>query len=388
MSADVGVLSVDALFARAEQETGLSDYGDPSLPERVAIVIDAVHESSLGDDGDQAAARTIHWLLTSRLRFFADRAEYRLDGEVVVRPLFATGEPRSGTTLLHALLSVDPDARALRFWELMYPSPPPGVATDNGVRRRQADDDWRDILERIPPWLTSHPYNDMLGEGLPECERTWAFDFRSMTPSTWWRVPMLMRPALPQDPSTQYGIHKMFLQHLQHARPARYWVLKGFHGRRLAALFDTYPDANVIWVHRDPVPLIASQITAFGQINECLAGSLDWQAYATDQLATARQNFAAHLDEPLVDDPRVHHVRYPDFVAAPVETVGAFYDRCGVPFSPDAELAMRGYLADNSSDRHGKFAYSTDILPVKVDALNDEFAAYRDRFGLEIETRA
>ena len=218
MSADAGVLSVDALFARAEQETGLSDYGDPSLPERVAIVIDAVRESRLDNDGEQAAARTIHWLLTTRLGFFSDRDRHHIADERIDRPLFATGEPRSGTTLLHALLSVDPDNRALRFWELMYPSPPPGLATDNDVRRREADGDWRDIIARIPPWLTSHPYNDMLGDGLPECERTWAFDFRSMTPSAWWRVPMMMRPALPQDPSTQYGIHKMFLQHLQHGR--------------------------------------------------------------------------------------------------------------------------------------------------------------------------
>ena len=42
--------------------------------------------------------------------------------------MFVTGEPRTGTTLMHALMSVDPDARALRFWEVMYPSGPPGVA--------------------------------------------------------------------------------------------------------------------------------------------------------------------------------------------------------------------------------------------------------------------
>ena len=69
----------------------------------------------------------------------------------------------------------------------------------------------------------------------------------------------------------------MMLQHCQYARPEKYWVLKGFHGRRLATLFDTYPDACMIWVHRDPVQLIASQITLFGQINESLAGSLDWK---------------------------------------------------------------------------------------------------------------
>ena len=95
-----------------------------------------------------------------------------------MRPVFATGEPRSGTTLLHALLSVDPNGRALRFWEVMYPSPPPGLAAPDDPRRARADADWRDIDRAIPRWLVGHPYNDMLGDGLPECERTWAFDFR------------------------------------------------------------------------------------------------------------------------------------------------------------------------------------------------------------------
>ena len=387
MSTGSGALDVDALFAAAQDETGLSDFGDGTLPERVATVVDAIRGCELGADGNAAAVRTIHWLLTSRLQLLEDRRRFPIPDEQIARPLFATGEPRSGTTLLHALLSVDPAARALRFWEVMYPSPPPGLDPDDGVRRHRADADWREILDRIPPWLVSHPYNDLLGDGLPECERTWAFDFRSMTPSAWWRVPMTMRPALPQDPAVQYRIHKMFLQHVQYARPPRQWVLKGFHGRRLPALFDTYPDACVIWVHRDPVQIIASQITAFGQINECLAGRLDWPAYAAEQLASARQSFHAHLDNPLVDDPRILHVPYREFVSAPVETIRRFYERYDVPFTEEADAAMRSYLASNRGDRHGRFTYSTEILPESVDALHEEFTPYRERFGVEIETR-
>jgi hypothetical protein len=257
------------------------------------------------------------------------------------------------------------------------------MASPDDPRRAQADDDWRAILRRIPPWIVSHPYNDALGEGLPECERTWAFDFRSMVPSIWWRVPMLMRPVLPQDYAVQYGIHRMMLQHVQYTRPQRYWVLKGWHTRRLAVMFDTYPDARVIWIHRDPVPVIASQITAFGQINECLAGSLDWDTWAREQLDTARYSILANLDDPLVEDRRVHHVRYPDFASAPVDTIRDFYRKYGIPFTDETEIAMHRWLADNPGDRHGKFVYSTDVLPESVDALNAEFAPYRERFGLD-----
>ena len=79
--------------------------------------------------------------------------------------MFVTGEPRSGTTLMHALMSVDPDARALRFWEVMYPSPPPGLAGADDPRRARADADWREINAKLRSGCTSHPYNDMLGDG-------------------------------------------------------------------------------------------------------------------------------------------------------------------------------------------------------------------------------
>jgi len=387
MTSELPALNAAALLEHAQRETGLADYGDETLPARLSHAVEEIRKNLIRPEGEGDAAKVIHWLLTSRLQFFADRRRYPIAAEEIARPVFATGEPRSGTTLLHALLSVDPNGRALRFWEVMYPSPPPGLAGPGDLRRAQADADWRDISRTIPRWLIGHPYNDMLGDGLPECERTWAFDFRMMTPSAWWRVPMRMHTTLPADARAQYRLHKMMLQHCQYARPAKYWVLKGFHGRRLPVLFDTYPDACVMWIHRDPVQLIASQIVLFGQINESLAGSLDWSAFAAATLAACRESFRANLNESLIDDSRIHHVRYPDFVRDPIAAIRAFYGEYGIPFAADAEAAMTAYLANHCSDRYGKFVYSLDVIGEDVEALHREFAPYRERFGLVIEGR-
>jgi hypothetical protein len=381
-------LEAAALLAAAQSATGLTDFGDATLPARFAHAVAHINDIGMDGAGIEAAARVCHGLLTSRLQFLADRERYPLAQERIERPLFATGEPRSGTTLLHALLAVDPNARALRFWEVMYPSPPPGLAHAEDSRRAQADADWREILARLPKWLISHPYNDMLGNGLPECERTWAFDFRVMTPTAWWRVPMGMNIAgLPADAHAQYRIHKMMLQHCQYARPRRYWVLKGFHGQRLQELFATYPDASVIWVHRDPVQAIASRIVLTGELVEGLTGHVDWPAQATLHLAACRAGFEATLRNPLVADPRIYHVRYPDFVADPIGTIRGYYEFAGVPFTPEAAAAMRDYLQHNRGDRYGKFEYSPQVIGVDVAALHAEFAPYRQRFGLEIEQR-
>lgn len=379
------------LLAAAQAQTGLSDWGDTSLPARFGLAVDHLNGLAMGEDGNRRAAEVCLWLLTSRLRFFDDRQHFPVGDEVIERPLFATGEPRSGTTLLHALMSVDPDARALRFWEVMNPSPPPGTVSGIDPRIARADADWREINARLPGWLRSHPYNDMLGNGLPECERTWAFDFRVMTPTAWWRVPMpMVSSGLPTDPAMQYRIHTMMLQQFQFARPKKYWVLKGFHAVRLKALFDAYPDANLVWIHRDPVQVAASRIQLSGDLVEGMSGRVDWKEQARVHLDATRASIAATLANPFLDDPRICHVRYSDFVRDPVGTIGYYYRHCGMTLSPAAEAAMHAYLRENRGDRHGKFRYSTALLTdigEDIAALHREFAPFRARFGVEIENR-
>ena len=381
-------LDATALLAAAESATGLCDWGDPTFTQRFATAVELVRGANMNAEGERIAATNTHWLLCDRLRFFDDHLKYGLDKELIARPLVVTGEPRSGTTLLHALLSVDPDARALRFWEVMHPSPPPGLATPDDPRRAQADAEWREINARLPNWLRSHPYNDMLGDGLPEDERTWAFDFRVLTPTAWWRVPMgMVVGGLPADPPAQYRIHRMMLQAIQHGRPRKYWVLKGFHATRFPAFFECYPDARVLYIHRDPVQSIASRIRMAADLSEGLTGSVDLAAQARTHTALGRAGFHAILDNPMIDDPRIHHVRYQDFVADPVGTIRRFYGFAGHAWTRAAEAAMRDYLASNRGDRHGKFLYTTELIDGDIDALHEEFAPYRERFGLDIEKR-
>jgi hypothetical protein len=385
-------LDATEMLGDAEAETGLHDYGDPTLPERFAAAVDHLNGLGMNADGRLQAVQVCRWLLTSRLEFIEDRNRYPIGNEVVEAPMFVTGEPRSGTTLMHALMSVDPHARALRFWEVMYPSPPPGVAAADDDRRDRADADWREINAKMPKWLHSHPYNDMLGDGLPEDERTWAFDFRVMTPTAWWRVPMQsLVGGLATDPTAQYRLHKAMLQQLQYNRPPKYWVLKGFHGFRLTEMFETYPDAFMVWLHRDPVQVAASRTMMMADIMDGIVGPVDLHAEAKKHLEMTRASIANTMSNPLVDDPRILHIRYTDFIADPVAAVQRYYTFCGRELASEAETAMRAYLANNRGDRYGKFTYSAQLLidiGEDLDALHAEFRPFRERFGVEIERRA
>ena len=384
-------LDPQALLARAKAETGLSDWGDDSFETRLGLAVNHINGIPMDEAGRQAAAENIHWLLTDRLGFFNDRKLYPLADEVIDHPMFATGEPRSGTTLMHALMSVDPDARALRFWEVMHPTPPPGTVEGRDPRLALADDDWREINTKMWKWLHCHPYNDMLGDGLPEDERSWAFDFRVMTPTGWWRVPMQnLSLGLPTDSVAQNRIHKMMLQALQYKRPKKYWVLKGFHGHRLKEFFETYPDATLVWLHRDPVQVAASSTAMMRDIMEGIVGKIDMVAEAKQHLDRVRASIQNTMTNPLLQDPRIMHVRYKDFVADPIGTIGKYYAFTSRELTPQARAAMQDYLANNKGDRHGKFDYSTKLLTdagFDIDALNEEFRPFRERYDVEIEKR-
>jgi len=105
-------LDASAMLTGAQAETGLDDYGDATLPERFALAVDHLNGIGMDANGIEQAERVCHSLLTSRLEFIEDRNRYPIGAEVIDHPMFVTGEPRSGTTLMHALMAVDPNARA------------------------------------------------------------------------------------------------------------------------------------------------------------------------------------------------------------------------------------------------------------------------------------
>jgi hypothetical protein len=125
-------------------------------------------------------------------------------------------------------------------------------------------------------------------------------------------------------------------------------------------------------------------------IAEGVVGPVDLHAEAKKHLEMTRASIANTMSNPLVDDPRILHVRYSDFIADHIGTVRRYYAFCGRERTGRAESVMRAYLANNRGDRYGKFTYSTRLLTdigEDLDALHAEFRPFRERFGVAIENR-
>jgi hypothetical protein len=77
-----------------------------------------------------------------------------------------------------------------------------------------------------------------------------------------YQIPRYVQWLRDADDRASYAVHREFLQHLQcGASPAR-WVLKGVtHTAHFERIKEIYPDARLIWPHRDPVEQLASLAT-------------------------------------------------------------------------------------------------------------------------------
>ncbi len=124
-------LDEKTLLDKACKRTGLDDFGDTSFLEGFRVLLQAYEtEAEFNFIGRVCVHSDTVRTLDNRLRLVADRRRHpAIAAEVIRRPLFITGLPRSGTTFLHALLAQDPDHRAPQVWEVMHPSPPPEAAS-------------------------------------------------------------------------------------------------------------------------------------------------------------------------------------------------------------------------------------------------------------------
>ena len=74
----------------------------------------------------------------------AYRRNPEIENEVIKEPVFILGYGRSGTTILHEVLSQDPQFRSVKRWEAYFPVPSPEAATyhsdpriaKDGIRQR------------------------------------------------------------------------------------------------------------------------------------------------------------------------------------------------------------------------------------------------------------
>lgn len=278
--------------------------------------------------------------------------------ERIERPLFVLGWPRTGTTLMQRLLSLHKDARYTPVWEGYAPLPMDsnGRKISLDERRRKAGKALR-LLAWVAPNLNAiHP----LGIDEPdECYHLFR-NYSAMPPG--WDfayLPSYWSWFDAQDNAKAYEIHKRQLQLLQWIERRGHWVLKSpQHMAGLPGLLKVYPDARIVFTHRDPVEAVASYCSlvavAWGMTSKAVTNKkiTDFViGTAIKSQAAARQALKSLPADQIV------HVEYADMMRDAPGTASAIYERLGYPRDAELPAKMRDWLAANPKNRHGQHTY-------------------------------
>jgi hypothetical protein len=374
-------LRPEPLLALARRRSGLRDFGDETFIEPLRRLLSAcTDEASLGLVGRMATRWDVVRFLTNLLCL--QDAEERDPGvlrEPIERPIFVTGLPRSGTTFLHRMLLEDPDNRAPLVWQTIYPYPPRRGAD---ARPARVAKQLRAFERLAPEFRALHPLDATSPQ---ECSEITAHVFRSLRFDSNYRIPSYRRWLDQAGHEPAYRFHRRFLQHLQRQSAAGRWVVKcPDHLFALDAIRAVYPDARLVFVHRDPVKVLLSVAKLTEVIRRPFTRQLDPREIGRDEsarwLVGTRQMIAVGDDAGLPEP--VHHVQHTALVTDPVGTVAALYRHFGLALAPGVAAAVERYAGERPRGGYGPRDYRFADHGLDPAAERDRFRDYVRRFDI------
>jgi hypothetical protein len=373
----------EALLAQAVEATGLEDMGPDGWQEGLGVLVDdANRHGELSELGLAVFTSWVRRRLRNRLRVI-DWA-HRHPDEVsapVTAPLVVTGLGRSGTTYLLELLSADPANRALMKWEATDCVPPPESAGfDTDPRITACITETEQTYDAVPQMRAVHYER---GDGPTECLALLGQSFLGPDFSGLFTLPEYARGSVTDDQRPAYTFHRIALGVLQSRAPGS-WTLKDpWHPLGYDALFECYPDARVVVLHRDPVAVIPSMAalsiaTAPDAMRVTRVHPEHWGRQSLTMLGevadrdlSARERFPrdAFLD-----------LAYTDLLDDPVATVERIYAFAGRDFSQPAESAVRRHIGNRPQHQYGVHRYSAAEVGLTAEQISERFAGYTAAF--------
>jgi hypothetical protein len=369
----------DQLLADARERSGLDDFGDVPFVDALDVLVESLNRDACVDgvvaDG---AAEMLTGILVKRLRLVDDRARHSgIVSEQIAAPVVIVGQPRSGSTHLHALLACVDGIRAPRLWESTAPSPPPEAATYESDPRIAAVQAGVDAMPA--EMLVRHPMSATRPE---QCNGLFDWSFINQAWMASYDIPSYRDWFLDADYAPMYEAHRRSLQQLQWHHPGR-WVLKyPKHLFSLDALLASYPDAVLIWTHRDPAAVLPSAVSLTGFMRASNTPDYDPVRFGREWVAV--EELALHRGLATRDrdpEPSRHlDVDYRSLMDDPLGTVAALCERLGVAFEEPSRQAVQRWIEANPQGQHGVHRYRAADFGLDPDRLRERFGFYSRRF--------
>lgn len=314
-------------------------------------------------------------------------------------PLIVTGFPRTGTTLLHRLLSEDPNARAPFTFELEKTTPPLVAGADPHADPR--------IAQSAASMATLSKLAPGFVEKFSQSHHWSALEKEELMLYVQFHHGMTIMNAIQAgrgyldgllDPSCADALfiyERNFLTMLDAYAPVRgHWANKApLYAPYFSKLFDHYPNARVVVTHRHPAKNLASvcRMLESWMLPFDQPGSFDKLAFGSLVFDLVRPFFsepmryrAAHPER----ESQIIDCVYVDLFSDPIGTVKGIYAKFGLEYSEAFDQRMRAWLAANKQGRYGRHVYCNAEYGLEAERLQEAFGDYYSRYGFGLEPAA
>jgi hypothetical protein len=377
--------TAETLVAQASQNTGLTDFGPGGFREG----LDRLLESLRDDAGlSEQAAAGVTPLLVKRLvnrllieRWFAANSDA---AQVpIASPISIMGLPRTGTTALANMMSLDPQFRCLRPWEQAEPCPPPVLATEATDPRRVSHVAGLEAMARNRPDLMAMHLFD--ADATVEDTEVLGLDFAAQ--QAVWPVFGYQAWYRDRDMRGTFAYHRRVMQMLQSSRPPNRWLFKAPHHKfHLEAVASAYPDIRFIFTHRDPAKAVPSYASFISSL---------YPAGAADEIG--RETIGRRVHEHLLigmhravearsrlGEHRFIDVQQHEIDRAPIQTLQRIYAGLGLELTGEVIDAVRRWGERNSSGAHGTHRYTPEQFGLSVDHIRSDYDFYIRAFDISV----
>lgn len=385
-------LSEGALLAAARRETGLQDFGDESFLPAMRTLHDAVeneaHPNPFGRHN--ARMRAIRSLANRLWANACFEAHPEIRQHKIAAPVIIVGLHRSGTTRIQRMMATDPRLQHLKTWEGFNPAPRLALPAMGQLERREEVRRLLSFARQIYPGaFTAHP----MDEDWPEEEMLLLnHSFSSFSPLGLHYVPSYYRYFLEDDKSAAYLYMAELMKLISWARndvEDKRWLLKNpQHMLDLPTLLKTFPDAKLVFMHRDPVKTVGSVMSlmwSYAVQNTdlpCRAQIRDVWMDFYQQMAHRSIEARAHIPATQQLD-----VQYDEMNRDWRTVMRRVYDFAGLEFNSDAENGMAAWLA--SSEREGLHSghrYALEDFGTTAKEVDARMKFYRERYDIPHES--
>ena len=320
-------LDENSLLASARENTGLSDFGEDGWIEHFRVLVRAIEdEARLNLMGRILTRIDFVSYLETRLRIQdAYRRHPEIEDEVIHEPVMILGHGRTGTTILHEVLSTDPRFRIVKRWEAMFPCPPPEAKTYRSDPRIALADARIKVFDRVTPeWTAMHAFG---GELPVECAEYLYASFLSNVFVFSFQIPSYAEYLAKQDVGQTIRWHQRFLKLLQWKYKEDRWLLKNpIWIDYIPRVLEFYPDAKIVLTHRDPITVGDSFVNVMGTIfwwrtDDPWGGGMLDDLVMADGRAATHQNLMRWMEDGTLRPGQVANVQYADFMHDPAAAV-------------------------------------------------------------------